>query len=143
MIKTKKADQYTSATSKNRIRLSRLRSFSHLTVLENIGFDLPKRWPKPISSKDKLKAEEILDLFDLAHFATRLPFDLSGRKPRQVGPGARLSPQPRVIAPGRAIFSLGYFAPDYLTRGTLKAQGPLQCAGTMTTRDPEDIRCLA
>ena len=71
--------------------------FPHLTVFENVGFGLRKRWPQPLSQPHRLKVEEFLDIFEITHLAPSFPFDLSGGQRQRVALARALIRNPDLL----------------------------------------------
>ena len=74
--------------------------FPHLTVFENVGFGLRKRWPQPLSRTHRLKVEEFLEIFEISHLAKSLPIRSVRRPAAACGPGAGTHTKPGPPAPG-------------------------------------------
>jgi molybdate transport system ATP-binding protein len=117
--------------------------FPHLTVFENIGFGLRKKWPLPLSAKDILKVEEFLDLFEIAHLATSFPLDLSGGQRQRVAVARALIRDPQFLLLDEPFSALDTLLRTKLREELLKLQARFNVPVIMITHDPEDIQVFA
>jgi molybdate transport system ATP-binding protein len=117
--------------------------FPHLTVFENIGFGLRKRWPLPLSDGDSFKVKEFLDLFEIAHLAASFPFDLSGGQRQRVALARALIRDPQLLLLDEPFSALDTLLREKLREELLKLQSRFNVPVVMITHDPEDIRVFA
>jgi molybdate transport system ATP-binding protein len=116
--------------------------FPHLTVFDNIGFGL-RKWPKPLSSKDRLRVEDILYLFDIAHLASSLPIDLSGGQRQRAALARALIGKPDLLLLDEPFSALDTMLRVKLREELLRIKARFNVPVIMITHDPEDIRVFA
>ncbi|MGC9966888.1 MAG: ATP-binding cassette domain-containing protein [Syntrophobacteraceae bacterium] len=117
--------------------------FPHLTVFENVGFGLLKRWLRPMSQQDRQKVEEFLDIFEISHLAQSLPFDLSGGQRQRVALARALIRGPELLLLDEPFAALDTFLRAKLRGELLTIQARFEVPVIMITHDPEDIRAFA
>jgi molybdate transport system ATP-binding protein len=110
--------------------------FPHLTVLENVGFALPRRAPAE-------KARELLDRLGVVELAQRRPAALSGGEKQRVALARALAADPRALLLDEPLAAL-----DVETRAEVRAflAAELRAIGrpfVLVTHDPDDVRALA
>ena len=69
--------------------------FPHMTVLENVSFGLSRRGWSAMDARGR--AREVLELVQLADFASRRPGQLSGGQQQRVALARALAPGPQVL----------------------------------------------
>lgn len=69
--------------------------FPHMSVLENVAFGLRVRGRR--GAERSRRAQEMLDLVQLGHLATRLPSEISGGQAQRVALARALAPSPHVL----------------------------------------------
>ena len=70
--------------------------FPHLTVMENAGYSL-RQWPIPLSSENKGRIMEMLEVFAMADLAHSLPSQLSGGQRQRVALARALLSKPEIL----------------------------------------------
>ena len=65
--------------------------FPHLTVAKNIAYGISK------DSNQQARVEEMLDLVDLAGYASRYPHEISGGQQQRVALARALAPKPKLL----------------------------------------------
>jgi molybdate transport system ATP-binding protein len=117
--------------------------FPHLTVFENVGFGLPKKWLCPMSRKYRRKVEEFLDIFEISHLAQSLPFDISGGQRQRVALARALIRNPELLLLDEPFAALDTFLRVKLRGELLAIQTRFEVPVIMITHDPEDISAFA
>ena len=113
--------------------------FPHLTVAENIRFGL-----KNTSRKDReSRVQELLELTELAQYATRYPHELSGGQQQRVALARALAPHPRVVLLDEAFNDLDPELRPQMRREVAQILRHSGTAAILVTHDQEEALGIA
>lgn len=116
--------------------------FPHLSVLENTAYSL-RRWPLPLSSENKEKTLEMLDVLGIADLAHSLPSQLSGGQRQRVALGRALLTEPDVLLLDEPLSALDVLLRIKMREELIQIQERFNVPMLMITHDLEDIKVLA
>jgi molybdate transport system ATP-binding protein len=117
--------------------------FPHLTVLENVGFGLGRKWPRGLCKQDRREIEGFLEIFEIAHLADSLPLDLSGGQKQRVALARALIRKPDLLLLDEPFSALDTLLRAKLRKKLLQIQSRFNIPVIMITHDPEDIEAFA
>jgi molybdate transport system ATP-binding protein len=117
--------------------------FSHLSVADNIGFGLPRRWPWGLKKSDQRRVAEFLEIFELSDLGKGLPRDLSGGQRQRVALARALICQPQLLLLDEPFAALDGFLRANMRRLLLEVQDRFHLPIILITHDPEDVATLA
>lgn len=116
--------------------------FPHLSVLENTAYSL-RRWPLPISSENKEKTLNMLEVLGIADLAHSLPSQLSGGQRQRVALGRALLTEPDVLLLDEPLSALDVLLRIKMREELIQVQERFNVPMLMITHDLEDIKALA
>jgi molybdate transport system ATP-binding protein len=117
--------------------------FTHLTVADNIGFGLSRRWPWGLTKSDRRRVAEFLEIFALNGLGSGLPRDLSGGQRQRVALARALICQPRLLLLDEPFAALDGFLRANMRGLLLEVQARFHLPIILITHDPEDVATLA
>jgi len=107
--------------------------FPHLDVVANIAYGLNSRkWPQPQS---EARVNELLDLMNIKHLASRYPRQLSGGEKQRVALARAIASSPRVLLLDEPLSSLDAQTAKYLRTELKQLQRRLGITAVYVTHD--------
>ena len=117
--------------------------FPHLTVARNVAFGLKRGWPWYLPRGERLRLEEVLDIFELTPLRHSLPRDLSGGQRQRVALARALIRRPSLLLLDEPFSALDALLRAKMRRELLKVQARFKVPVILITHDPEDVAALA
>jgi len=107
--------------------------FPHLTVVDNIAYGLnARKWPQ---SRVEARVDELLDLMNIKHLASRYQRQLSGGEKQRVALARAIAPSPRVLLLDEPLSSLDAQTAKYLRTELKQLQKRLGITTVYVTHD--------
>jgi molybdate transport system ATP-binding protein len=117
--------------------------FPHLTVAHNVAFGLRRGWPWYLPRGDRLRLEEVLEIFELSTLRESLPRDLSGGQRRRVALARALIRRPSLLLLDEPFSALDDLLRARMREELLSVQERFSLPVILITHDPEDVAVLA
>ena len=117
--------------------------FPHLTVAQNVAFGLKRIWPWYLPRPDRLRLEEVLEIFELDPMRDGLPRDLSGGQRQRVALARALIRRPSLLLLDEPFSSLDALLRARMRQELLRLQERFDLPVVLITHDPEDVAALA
>jgi molybdate transport system ATP-binding protein len=117
--------------------------FPHLTVAHNVAFGLRRGWPWYLPRGDRLRLEEVLEIFELSALRESLPRDLSGGQRRRVALARALIRRPSLLLLDEPFSALDDLLRARMREELLSVQERFSLPVILITHDPEDVAVLA
>jgi len=117
--------------------------FPHLTVAQNVAFGLKRGWPWYLPRGERLRLEEVLDIFELTPLQGGLPRDLSGGQRQRVALARALIRRPSLLLLDEPFSALDALLRAKMRRELLKIKERFTIPVMLITHDPEDVAALA
>lgn len=117
--------------------------FPHLTVTQNVSFGLKRGWSWYLSRGERLRLEEVLEIFELTPLKDCLPRDLSGGQRQRVALARALIRRPSLLLLDEPFSSLDTLLRAKMRRELLKLKERFNIPVILITHDPEDVAALA
>ena len=117
--------------------------FPHLSIADNVGFGLSRRWPWGLAKDDRRRVAEFLEIFELTACRGNLPRDLSGGQRQRVALARALIRRPRLLLLDEPFAALDTLLRARMRQELLKIQANFQIPVIVITHDPEDAAILS
>jgi molybdate transport system ATP-binding protein len=117
--------------------------FPHLSVADNVGFGLPRRWPRGLQKADRHRVAEFLEIFELGDLGHSLPRELSGGQRQRVALARALIRHPQLLLLDEPFTALDTPLRARMRQELLKVQSQFGIPVMVITHDPEDVAVLA
>ncbi len=117
--------------------------FPHLTVARNISFGLKRGWSWCLPRAERLRLEEVLEIFELTPVKDCLPRDLSGGQRQRVALARALIRRPSLLLLDEPFSSLDTLLRAKMRQELLKMKERFAIPVILITHDPEDVAALA
>jgi len=117
--------------------------FPHLTVAQNVAFGLKQGWPWYLPRGERLRLEEVLDIFELTALKDCLPRDLSGGQRQRVALARALIRRPSLLLLDEPFSSLDALLRAKMRQELLRIKERFAIPVILITHDPEDVAALA
>lgn len=117
--------------------------FPHLTVAHNVAFGLRRGWPWYLPRGDRLRLEEVLEIFELSSLRESLPRDLSGGQRQRVALARALIRRPSLLLLDEPFSALDALLRARMREELLRVQERFSLPVILITHDPEDVAALA
>ena len=117
--------------------------FPHLTVAQNVSFGLKKGWSWRLPHKERLRLDEVLEIFELTSVKDSLPRDLSGGQRQRVALARALICRPSLLLLDEPFSSLDALLRAKMRQELLKIKDRFAIPVMLITHDPDDVAALA
>jgi molybdate transport system ATP-binding protein len=117
--------------------------FPHLTVAQNVAFGLKRAWPWSLPQPDRVRLEEVLEIFELGSMRDSLPRDLSGGQRQRVGLARALIRRPSLLLLDEPFSALDAPLRARMRQELRRMQERFNLPVILITHDPEDVAALA
>ena len=113
--------------------------FPHLSVTDNVGFGLKKSLLRPLSSPDRNKVSELLELFGLDRLADSLPRDLSGGQKQRVALARALINHPSALLLDEPFSALDHGLRERMRNELKEVQARFNIPVVLISHEPADL----
>ncbi|MFZ5450484.1 MAG: ABC transporter ATP-binding protein [Thermodesulfobacteriota bacterium] len=117
--------------------------FPHLSVARNISFGLKHGWSWRLPHKERLRLEEVLEIFELTPVKDSLPRDLSGGQRQRVALARALIRRPKLLLLDEPFSALDALLRAKMRQELLRIKERFAIPVMLITHDPEDVAALA
>jgi molybdate transport system ATP-binding protein len=117
--------------------------FPHLTVEENVAFPLKQLLQWRLSAEERRVVRDMLELFELTHFAGSLPRDLSGGQRQRVALARALVRAPEVLLLDEPFSALDIMLRDRVRQELAELQARFRIPLVVITHDVDDVKMFA
>lgn len=117
--------------------------FPHLTAAQNVAFGLKRGWWRHLPQAERLRLEEVLEIFELTPVKDCLPRDLSGGQRQRVALARALIRRPSLLLLDEPFSSLDTLLRARMRQELLRIKERFAIPVILITHDPEDVAALA
>ena len=116
--------------------------FPHLSALDNVGFALsgPFGW---LSREARRQSLALLERFEVAHLADRLPDEMSGGQRQRVALARALAASPRILLLDEPFSALDPLLRIRMRKEIRSVLDELDIPVVIITHDPDDVEAFA
>ena len=116
--------------------------FPHLSALDNVGFALsgPFGW---LSREARRQSLALLERFEVAHLADRLPEEMSGGQRQRVALARALAASPRILLLDEPFSALDPLLRIRMRKEIRSVLDELDIPVVIITHDPDDVEAFA
>ncbi len=116
--------------------------FPHLSALDNVGFALSGPFGR-LSKEAKGQSLALLERFEVAHLADRLPEEMSGGQRQRVALARALAASPRILLLDEPFSALDPLLRIRMRREMRSVLDALGIPVAIITHDPDDVEAFA
>ena len=116
--------------------------FPHMNVEQNLLFGV-RRMGRPLAEADRVRAEALLEQFDLQALRNALPRNLSGGQKQRVALARALAPAPRLLLLDEPLSALDGTLRQRLRTELAEMLARVQVPTLIVTHEPRDAELLA
>ena len=116
--------------------------FPHLTVAQNVGFGLRRPWPLRPTPLERVRVNEMLDVFELCSVAAAYPRDLSGGQRQRAALARALIAQPDLLLLDEPFAALNPLLRSRMRTELTRIRERFQVPVILITHDREDVEAF-
>ena len=117
--------------------------FPHLSVRDNVGFGLKKFWHWRLSREDRVRFDDILEIFEIRQMADVHPRELSGGQRQRVALARALVKKPSLLLLDEPFSALDAHLRSKMRKELREVQNRFRIPIILITHDHDDVSALA